>query len=76
MASKNIIRYGSFLVLILSILFLKFYMNVGIIKTLLLSLLIIALILLYFLHKFLSMFKKAGFSEKWHELYRDYLTLL
>ena len=76
MASKNLIRYCSLLVLILSIILLKFYLNIGIIKTLLLSLLIIALIILYFIHKVLSMFKKAGFSEKWHELYGDYLQNL
>ena len=71
MLSKKRIQLVSFFVLILSIIFFRFFLNISIINVLLFSIIIFIIIGLYLIYKFLSKLKRAGYSEKWHKLYGE-----
>ena len=69
MNSKSLVKYGSIFILLLSFLLFKFQFHFSIIKTILFTFIIMALILLYLLHNFKKGLKNAGYSEEWQDIY-------
>ena len=71
MSIKSLIRFGSIFILVISFFLFKCYFYFNTIKLIIFIILIILIIAFYAFIKISKHFKRAGYSEEWHDLYGD-----